>query len=125
MRFNPSDTPWGPAEYADPIGNGIIFVGTASHGGYWLNNQRQAELASEFPGFVGHEARPWYEEDCDAMLVCVVFSYLFQNTPNYFADDLADSVAQAIHRMGRMLPKNTGWRYVSSVLADRVPVTAS
>lgn len=120
-RLNPSETPWGPAESVDPVGEGIIFVKTLGHGGYWLSNARQAEVASKFPGFNPYAGRPWYEEDCDGMLVCVVFSYLYPDTTDYFSNDVADRVARTIHRMAKTLD-NREWDYVSIVLADRAPV---
>lgn len=65
-KYVPIQTPWGPSQSQREHAPGIIFYSTASHGGFRLSEERQAEL---------HEVEvlkdfgPWLEEDCEACLV--------------------------------------------------------
>ncbi|TVM31179.1 DUF7007 domain-containing protein [Oceanidesulfovibrio marinus] len=61
-------SPWGAVQHQTEHGDGIIFVSTAGHGGFFLSPVRHAAIPKIFrdakflPG-------PWYEEDCDAAIV--------------------------------------------------------
>ena len=64
-------TPWGPSQDARVVAPGITFHSTASHGGYHLSPERYAQMPEGFKEtFAGG---PWYEEDCDAAMVILVF----------------------------------------------------
>lgn len=52
-------TPWGPAQDVIERFPGFYDVGTASHGGVYVD----PELAAEMPPMF--RRRSWYEEDCD------------------------------------------------------------
>lgn len=76
-------TPWDFADHKDEIAPGIVFYSTPGHGGFWLSDERMAQVAPELreATFVGRqpgwERGRWYEEDCDAAIVIVTF-------PDYF-----------------------------------------
>lgn len=64
-----SHTPWGVAEGVEHVADGIHFVSTASHGGYYVApEQRIGQLAS---------SRAWYEEDCAWALLCAARPEIF------------------------------------------------
>lgn len=74
-RNDPS--PWGPIQHCTEIREGIWRVHTASHGGIWLSPERLSEFTSylgyEYPTFCGSPS--WFEEDCDACLIPIVFAH--------------------------------------------------
>ena len=53
-------TPWGRADYAKDLCEGIGSVSTPGHGGIKLNRQRNAAIPKPLRREGG-----WYEEDCD------------------------------------------------------------
>ncbi len=72
-------TPWGPSQHIRKIADGIEFVSTAGHGGFRLSPERQQVLAKRFPKFKPFTGnRMWLEEDCDALLVYVLFPEHFE-----------------------------------------------
>jgi hypothetical protein len=66
----PTSTPWGPAQTARKIANGIMVYSTARHGGYHLSPTRAAQVPASIRSFAGGA---WFEEDCDWAVVCLVF----------------------------------------------------
>ena len=79
----PTSTPWGRYDSCDRIAEGIYFVTTPSHGGFWLSDARMVEMPEAFKSrtFVKPprgEAGRWYEEDCDAAMVVVAFRQHFE-----------------------------------------------
>jgi hypothetical protein len=73
-------TPWGPSHSAKQIAPGITSVSTASHGGYVLNAERQAEFEKKFPSFKPYASAPFYEEDQDWAMVALAFPEHFDDT---------------------------------------------
>lgn len=73
-------TPWGPAHHSTPYANGgIVFHSTSSHGGFYLDPTHNGIFQEKLPTFKPFGGRTfWYEEDCDALAVVVVFSDLFE-----------------------------------------------
>jgi hypothetical protein len=71
-----SMSPWGRVEDVREFGDGVVFVSTAGHGGFWLSADRHRALQSRH-GFKTFAGGAWYEEDCDAAVVVVAFSDLF------------------------------------------------
>ena len=66
------DSPWGPITLATRNDQGIWFVSTASHGGFWLSPERREELPEELKGtaFLNeYHGDEWWEEDCDAQRI--------------------------------------------------------
>jgi len=75
-----SDSPWGTVDLATPIAEGIVFVSTPSHGGFWLSPARLAEIVKISPKnrkTFGEYAACWYEEDCEASKVVRGFPQFF------------------------------------------------
>lgn len=73
-----SETPWGAAQFVLDVLPGIKSVSTASHGGYWLDDDRLARFVAVFPDFPRWSGSPaWFEEDCDWAAVAVLFPEAF------------------------------------------------
>jgi len=70
-------TPWGVEQHRKEAADGIVFISTASHGGFHLNAERQAALAALFPSFRPYAGAPWYEEDEDWAVVVLAFPRAF------------------------------------------------
>lgn len=73
-------TPWGTADSVEHIADGIIFVTTPSHGGFRLDQSRNAQVPYVWrqASFNGQALRGWYEEDCDWSLVALTFPQHFE-----------------------------------------------
>lgn len=76
----PDNTPWGEIQSVHEQGDGVVFVTTAGHGGYWLSRDRVAVVKQKFPGFEPFAGWPWFEEDCDAAVVALAFPELFADS---------------------------------------------
>jgi len=73
-------TPWGSAQQVEQQAPGIVFVSTASHGGYKLSPERQRAVPAAL-----RRPNGWYEEDCEAYIVHRTFPDVFA-TPDQPAD---------------------------------------
>jgi hypothetical protein len=76
----PIDTPWGQPQSVEHIADGIVFVSTASHGGFVLSESRNSQIPRYMKccSTVGAQMRRgFYEEDCAQAIVIVVFSHFF------------------------------------------------
>lgn len=71
----PVRSPWGKVQETSVYADGIVFVSTASHGGFKLSRTRQSQMPKALRSEGG-----WYEEDCEAALVVV-------GLPNYFTNE--------------------------------------
>tara|TARA_R110002110_G_scaffold259483_1_gene475226 strand:+ start:484 stop:750 length:267 start_codon:yes stop_codon:yes gene_type:complete len=72
------DSPWGPITFATRKDQGIWFVSTDSHGGFWLSLERREELPESLKGtsFLNEShGDEWWEEDCDAQRIAKWRSY--------------------------------------------------
>ena len=72
------DSPWGPITFATRKDQGIWFVSTDSHGGFWLSPERREELPERLKGtsFLNEShGDEWWEEDCDAQRIAKWRSY--------------------------------------------------
>jgi len=75
-----SYSPWGTIDQCRVVAEGIVFVSTPSHGGFWLSPERLTEILE-----ISHELRKrfgeypgcWYEEDCESSKVVFAFPDLF------------------------------------------------
>ena len=65
-------TPWGGSQDAEVYAEGIVFHSTASHGGFWLDDARNAAMPAAL-----RVADGWYEEDCEWAKVSFGFPALF------------------------------------------------
>ena len=57
-------TPWGHADYAEQIAEGLVVVRTPSHGGLRLSAERWSELPEDVTATFS--LTRWAEEDCEA-----------------------------------------------------------
>jgi len=72
-------TPWGESDYIEELARGIFHVTTPSHGGFFLSPSRVAEMPDCFKGATfGDNGPSWYEEDCDAAMVMLVFGMVVE-----------------------------------------------
>ena len=90
-------TPWGVANEATRFAPGIVFYSTPSHGGFHLSEHRQAYVESILPEFETFAKGPWYEEDCDACLVVVVW-------PEYFEPEAVQRARRQVEFMAKTRP---------------------
>lgn len=67
------NTPWGPSQTIDEIFDGIQFVSTSGHGGFKVENA----LNNRIPDYWRNDDG-WYEEDCEAAIVVLVFEKEFR-----------------------------------------------
>lgn len=75
QHYLPCDTPWGAPQSSKLLATGIVAFTTSTHGGIWLDAERNALIPLELKqktfqlnGFHG-----WYEQDCDAQIVINFF----------------------------------------------------
>ncbi len=66
------NTPWGIADRAEVLADGIISYGTPSHGGIRLSLARQASIPDGTKNWLG--GKEWWEEDCDWAVPYVLFA---------------------------------------------------
>jgi hypothetical protein len=79
LPSNFSNTPWGRADEHRELAPGIVWITTPSHGGYWLSDDRQAQMPEQYRAVRPFAGKGWYEEDCDWCLVALSF-------PEHFTD---------------------------------------
>lgn len=87
MNFD--NTPWGKADDHREIARGIVWLTTPSHGGYWLSDDRQAQMPEPYRSVRPFAGRGWYEEDCDWCLVALSF-------PEHFPPQAQDSAREML-----------------------------
>lgn len=74
------DTPWGNASEVRPVGeDGLLWVSTASHGGYYVPDRLLAKISAEGRDYAcrSSESANWYEEDAAWAYVALAFPNLF------------------------------------------------
>ena len=81
------NSPWGQVQHSKEYPQGIAFVETASHGGFYVPAETVAKMPEALRAFVPfahntsdplNECARWYEEDCDWAIVVLAFPELFQ-----------------------------------------------
>jgi len=77
----PKRTPWGPAQSATEYDRNVVFVSTASHGGF-----RVKAVANEAIPEPYRNANGWYEEDCEWAKVAAGLPHLFTDHERRAAD---------------------------------------
>lgn len=77
----PSNTPWGAKQYERADAPGVIHVGTASHGGYYVDQR----LNKAIPAKV-RNANGWYEEDCQWAIPYVFLMHRMKEHDPRFAE---------------------------------------
>ena len=79
------DTPWGMSQTCTEVGEGILHVTTASHGGYRVPRAMHRAMKPRYqvagddyvdPDYTGGRF-VWYEEDCAWSAVCLAYPDLF------------------------------------------------
>ena len=65
-------TPWGESQSVETVVPGIVFVSTASHGGYRVSKKLLDTMPEHLRSKDG-----WYEEDCEACKVVLAFPWAF------------------------------------------------
>ena len=68
-----SYSPWGAVQDREAVADGVVFVSTASHGGFHVS----AKLNNTIPEPFRHDGG-WYEEDVDYSIVIVFLPHLFK-----------------------------------------------
>lgn len=71
MRI-PTSTPWGSSQGTTVYAEGVVSHQTASHGGFHLSPERNAQVHAMLRNGDG-----WYEEDCCWAAVAITFPALF------------------------------------------------
>ena len=91
-----TSTPWGLAQSLRAVGEGIIRVDTAGHGGYFVPASLLYRIPAEQQAWAARwsGSEQWYEEDCCWAAVVVAFPELFP----------ADAVEQAERIVDRYCP---------------------
>lgn len=77
-----NDSPWGQVRNIEYIADGIIFVSTDSHGGYYLSPSLNCRISPAFQSatFCQNGQRGWYEEDFDWVFVVYSLPEYFDST---------------------------------------------
>lgn len=102
-------TPWGPAQDAFKYAEGLIFVHTAGHGGFWCGPERWLKIRATWPDWrpFGDRA-PWLEEDNDAALAALAW-------PELFGDQAVFNAVRTLQ--GPSIDRgDRGWRQVATWL---------
>lgn len=74
-------TPWGASQSGEVYAEGIVFHSTASHGGFKLDDARNAAMSAKLRVDCG-----WYEEDCEWAKVAFGFPELFTAYERHIAE---------------------------------------
>jgi hypothetical protein len=90
-------TPWGKSQQIEVIADDIKFISTASHGGFWISQERYKQMPEKYRKITpfAHKSGQahglkgyWYEEDCDWCLVFLSFQDIFKERDYNFDDVL-------------------------------------
>ncbi|MCX7428804.1 MAG: hypothetical protein NTW96_24660 [Planctomycetia bacterium] len=87
-------TPWGPTQDATEYAPGIVFHSTAGHGGFHLGLTAMRRFRNALPRFKTFAGGPWFEEDCDACSVVVVFPEAFDEERVRNCEEIVRSMAK-------------------------------
>ena len=92
------ETPWGQAQGVKAIGKGIIFVSTASHGGYFVPHAYLDLIAPSWRAYAKRwsGSENWYEEDCCWAGVALAFPDLFPADALVAAENVSKYVASRV-----------------------------
>lgn len=85
-----SRTPWGTADEVTQIVDGIYWVETPGHGGFYLSEEMNSQVPNSLKQQTFRElgTTGWYEEDCDWAIVVSVFPEHFDATKIAVAKDI-------------------------------------
>lgn len=82
MKLNYS--PWGVPDYQKQVADGIISVGTPSHGGYYVRPDVYEQMPAALRCNV-YGGGTWFEEDCEVALVMLAFPQYYTEWQLYCA----------------------------------------
>jgi hypothetical protein len=68
-----TSTPWGRSQYSKQHGRGIVFYGTAGHGGFHVSKTLNAQMPDGL-----RQQSGWYEEDGEWAKVALAFPDRFE-----------------------------------------------
>ena len=114
-------TPWGLRQERKHIAPGLLWVSTASHGGYHVSETRWREIEAMFPTFQSWAGRQWLEEDEDGAVAVLVWPSLFT------AQQIYNALRTARHRTPPYVTE--AWltgphgHYAVAVIADAYAAT--
>lgn len=87
-------TPWGTADFAEEICEGVGIVSTPGHGGIKLDASRNRLV----PDYMRRRGG-WYEEDCEWALVFVALAtYIAERTPAAERRDMLDHAPATVRQ---------------------------
>jgi hypothetical protein len=66
---HPTSSPWGQPQGWEKVIPGVWQCHTASHGGWWLSDERLAAMPEYLKAQTFNRAKQWFEEDSDWALV--------------------------------------------------------
>jgi hypothetical protein len=90
MSNAPKNTPWGKPQTCDLLAEGIWSITTSSHGGIKLDRDRNAKVPEG-----ARRPSGWYEEDCDWVIVALVYPDLYSEQSRKRAKDIAKNYLPA------------------------------
>ena len=98
-------SPWGQADRVTVVAEGIVFVSTPSHGGFWVRPDLLERIPTAHRAYAAKWSlsEQWYEEDCCALAVIAAF-------PEHFPQDNAEECAERLDY----------WMQKNSVRAEQV-----
>ena len=100
----PRETPWGGAQRVERIAEGIWFVSTASHGGFWLAPYRRAEIPDALVAATILKTAEWFEEDVDWAIPALLFADDMRANPTAGEPDPEATLARARDILGHFKP---------------------
>ena len=86
-------TPWGEADHVEKIGEGVVQVGTPSHGGIGVDREVAAKrlTAAARAQATTQGGRYWFEEDCDWAIVA-------REMPEMFSESHRERAVESLER---------------------------
>jgi hypothetical protein len=72
-----TSTPWGASQYSKSYGRGIVFYGTAGHGGFHVSKTLMEKIP-DYMRATPYSGGGWFEEDCDWAIVALIFPDRFK-----------------------------------------------
>lgn len=120
-KLSIQSSPWGAVQSEKLRAPGLVFVSTASHGGFSCSPDRWAHLMHEMPDFQSFAGPEWLEEDCDALAVYVLWPDEFEPCAVFHAVRFAFSAqswATAAGSMSRFLARGSDAAKRARLIAD-------
>ncbi len=99
------ETPWGRAQRVEEFAPGIVWCSTASHGGFWLSDERCEKMPEPYRSAERWAGRNWFEEDCDWCLVYLAFPEVCQKIDERFAENIEAAKRTFDHYIKPKLPE--------------------